>query len=174
MAHTYAHLYGVPSTGLRFFTVYGPWGRPDMALYIFTKAIMEGKPIDVYNQGMMERDFTYIDDIVTGISKICEKPPAGNESWDANNPDPSSSLAPYKVYNIGSNRPIKLLDFVKAIEDCTGKKAILNLCEIQAGDVVKTWADVGDLKRDFAYAPSTPLEVGVRNFVDWFKAYYKL
>lgn len=174
MAHTYAHLYGIPVTGLRFFTVYGPWGRPDMALYLFTKAIFEGKPIDVYNRGMMERDFTYIEDIIQGMIKMMESPPPGNEDWNALEPDPSSSPAPYKLYNIGNNSPVKLLDFIKAIENHTGRKAVLNLCEIQPGDVVKTWADTADLIQDFNYAPVTSIDDGIRAFVDWFKTYYKL
>ncbi|MFW6370572.1 MAG: NAD-dependent epimerase [Bacteroidota bacterium] len=174
MAHTYSHLYGIPSTGLRFFTVYGPWGRPDMALFLFTKAISEGKPIDVYNHGKMERDFTYIDDIVEGISRVLESPPKGNKQWDKMNPDPSTSPAPYKIFNIGNNNSVKLLDFIKAIEENLGKKAEMNLMDIQPGDVVKTWANVDDLARDLDYRPNTPVREGIKKFVDWYKDYYNI
>ncbi|MBA7577086.1 ADP-L-glycero-D-manno-heptose-6-epimerase [subsurface metagenome] len=141
MAHSYSYLYKIPTTGLRFFTVYGPWGRPDMALFIFTKAILEGKPVDVYNYGDMERDFTYIDDIIEGAVRVIDNPPGGNKEWDGSNPDPSSSKAPYKLYNIGNNNPVKLLDFIKAIEEATGKKAKMNMMPIQPGDVPATFAD---------------------------------
>ncbi len=174
MAHTYSHLYGLPTTGLRFFTVYGPWGRPDMALFKFTKAILENKSIDVYNNGQMERDFTYIDDIVEGISRITKSAPKGNKKWTGINPDPSSSKAPYKVYNIGNNKPVKLLDFIKYIENTTGKKARKNMLPIQPGDVPKTWADVSALNNDFNYKPKTTIEIGVKNFVNWYSNYYKL
>ncbi len=174
MAHTYSHLYGLPTTGLRFFTVYGPWGRPDMALFKFTKAILGNKPIDVYNNGDMERDFTYIDDIVEGISRIIKSAPKGNEKWTGINPDPSSSKAPFKVYNIGNNEPVKLLDFIKYIENTTGKKAKKNMLPIQPGDVPKTWADVSALNNDFNYKPKTTIEKGVKNFVNWYSDYYKL
>jgi UDP-glucuronate 4-epimerase len=168
MAHTYSYLYGIPVTGLRFFTVYGPWGRPDMALYIFTKAILEGRSIDVYNYGDMERDFTYIDDIIEGVIKVLDFPPKGNNEWNGNNPDPSSSPAQYKLYNIGNNNPVKLLDFIKAIEEATGKKAKMNMKPIQPGDVPATYADVNDLVRDFEYKPDTSVKEGIRNFVKWF------
>jgi UDP-glucuronate 4-epimerase len=174
MAHTYSHLYGLPTTGLRFFTVYGPWGRPDMALFKFTKAILENKPIDVYNNGDMERDFTYIDDIVEGISRIIKSVPKGNKKWTGINPDPSSSKAPFKVYNIGNNKPVKLLDFIKYIENTTGKKAKKNMLPIQPGDVPKTWADVSSLNKDFDYKPKKTIELGVKNFVTWYCKYYKL
>jgi len=174
MAHTYSHLYGLPTTGLRFFTVYGPWGRPDMALFKFTKAILENKSIDVYNNGQMERDFTYIDDIVEGISRVIKSAPKGNSNWTGINPDPSSSKAPFKVYNIGNNKPVKLLDFIKYIENTTGKKARKNMLPIQPGDVPKTWADVSALNNDFNYKPKTTIEIGVKNFVNWYSNYYKL
>jgi len=174
MAHTYSHLFGIPTTGLRFFTVYGPWGRPDMALFIFTKAIMEGKPIEVYNQGDMERDFTYVDDIVGGISRMLEVAPSSNQSWDPENPDPASSSAPYRLYNIGNSKPVKLMDFISAIEKKTGKHAIMKLMPIQAGDVPKTWADTSELKTDFDYAPYTPINVGIDRFIDWYSDYYKV
>jgi len=174
MAHTYAHLYGIPVTGLRFFTVYGPWGRPDMALYLFTKAIFEGNPIQVYNNGDMERDFTYIDDIVEGVATVMENPPAGNGQWDAAQPDPCSSPAPYRLFNLGNNSPVKLLDFIKLLETCTGKKAVMELLPMQPGDVEQTWADVTDLKQTHGYSPSTRIEDGVRSFVDWFRRYYNI
>ena len=174
MAHTYSYLFGIPSTGLRFFTVYGPSGRPEMALYIFTKSILEGKPIEVFNNGEMERDFTYIDDIIAGIKLIIDSPPQGMESWDSGKPDPSGSRAPYKIYNIGNSRPVKLMDFIAAIEEATGKKAILEMCPIQPGDVKKTWADVGDLIRDFNYAPKTSVREGISAFIRWYKQYNNL
>jgi UDP-glucuronate 4-epimerase len=172
MAHAYSHLFGIPTTGLRFFTVYGPWGRPDMALFIFTKAVLNGEPIHVFNHGKMERDFTYIDDIVNGISKMIQNPPKGNPEWNPENPDPASSSAPYKIYNIGNSKPVKLLDFISEIENMTGKKAILDLMPIQPGDVEKTWADVDDLMTDFNYRPDTSIEKGIREFVLWFRDYY--
>jgi UDP-glucuronate 4-epimerase len=172
MAHTYAYLYGLPVTGLRFFTVYGPWGRPDMALYIFTRSIFEGKPIDVFNNGEMERDFTYIDDIVKGIRLVLTRPPEGITAWDPAHPDPSASPAPYRLYNIGNNQPVRLMDFIKAIEETLGKKAIMNMCPLQPGDVRKTWADVDDLVKDFNYTPDTSVKEGISAFVKWFKSYY--
>lgn len=172
MAHTYSHLYNLPTTGLRFFTVYGPWGRPDMALFIFTKAILEGKAIDVFNEGQMARDFTYIDDIVEGIYRIMFKTPEGNDSWDGMKPDPASSSAPYRIYNIGKNNPVQLLDFIKAIEKYTGKKAELNMLPMQAGDVVKTWANTNTLMQDTGYMPSTSIDTGIERFVKWYKEYY--
>ena len=174
MAHTYSHLFGIPTTGLRFFTVYGPWGRPDMALFIFTKAILGGKPIEVYNMGKMERDFTYVDDIVGGIGRMLSLAPTGNPSWNPENPDPASSSAPYRIYNIGNSQPVKLLDFISAIEKKTGKKAIMEMMPIQAGDVEKTWADTSGLKHDYNYSPYTPVQVGIDRFVDWYTEYYKL
>jgi UDP-glucuronate 4-epimerase len=172
MAHTYSHLYNLPVTGLRFFTVYGPWGRPDMALFIFTKAIFEGKPIEVYNNGMMERDFTYIDDVTGGLQRIINNEPTGNKNWSGMDPDPSSSRNPYKLYNIGNNNPVKLLDFIEAIENETGKTANKKMMPIQPGDVVKTWANVDALSEDFNYAPNTPVKNGVKKFVEWYREFY--
>jgi UDP-glucuronate 4-epimerase len=174
MAHSYSSLYGIPTTGLRFFTVYGPWGRPDMALFLFTKAILAGLPIDVYNHGKMKRDFTYVDDIVEAIARLIPKPATPNPKWNGINPDPSSSFAPYRVYNIGNNQPVELLRFIEVIEQKTGKKAIKNLMPIQDGDVPETYADVEDLMREVDFRPSTPIEVGVGNFVDWYREYYKV
>jgi UDP-glucuronate 4-epimerase len=174
MAHTYSHLFGIPTIGLRFFTVYGPWGRPDMALFLFTDAILKGKPIEVFNHGNMERDFTYIDDIVNGISKMVDHPPSANENWDSGHPDPSSSSAPYRLYNIGNNSPVRLLDFIQEIENATGFKAEKVLQSIQPGDVEKTWADVNALVEDFGYRPNTPISKGVAEFVKWFRNYYKI
>lgn len=172
MAHTYSYLFGLPTTGLRFFTVYGPWGRPDMALFIFTKAILEGKPIQVFNNGEMERDFTYIDDIVEGISRMMvSEPPKGNPEWNGVNPDPSSSKAPYRIYNIGHNEPVKLMHFISAIEKETGKKAIIEYMPMQPGDVRKTWADVNGLKEDFNYKPGTSVDEGIKNFMKWYLNY---
>ena len=174
MAHTYSHLFGIPTIGLRFFTVYGPWGRPDMALFIFTKAILEGKPIQVFNHGHMERDFTYIDDIVQGIARMVDKPhPAGGE-WDPVHPDPSYSSAPYRLYNIGNNTPVKLMDFIHAIEDQVGEKAIMDMQPIQPGDVEKTWADVDALISDYHYKPQTSIETGIARFIKWYRDYYKV
>ena len=172
MAHTYSHLYGIPTTGLRFFTVYGPWGRPDMALYLFTKAIIEDREIDVFNHGNMQRDFTYIDDIVEGIVRVNDNPPKGNPQWDGKNPDPSSSPAPYKIYNIGNNNPVKLMDFIEAIEKKLGKKAKKNMLPLQAGDVPSTYADVSDLIEDLGYKPQTSIEEGIDRFIDWYLAFF--
>lgn len=174
MAHTYSHLYNIPTTGLRFFTVYGPWGRPDMALYLFTKAIIEGKPIDVFNYGNMQRDFTYIDDIVEGIIRVNDNPPKGNADWDGKNPDPSTSPAPYKIYNIGNNNPVKLMDFIEALENKIGKTAEKNMLPIQAGDVPSTYADISDLIADLDYKPETTVEEGINNFVDWYVDFFKV
>ncbi len=174
MAHTYSHLFGIPTIGLRFFTVYGPWGRPDMALFLFTDAILRNRPIEVYNHGHMERDFTYVDDIVTGIGRMIDLPPDGNSSWNPENPDPSSSFAPYRIYNIGNNSPVKLMDFISAIEDATGKQAEKIMQPMQPGDVIKTWADVQDLRNDFNYHPQTPVKVGIAEFISWFREYYQL
>ncbi|MBN1789469.1 MAG: NAD-dependent epimerase [Bacteroidales bacterium] len=169
MAHTYSYLYGLPTTGLRFFTVYGPWGRPDMALFIFTKAILEGKPIQVFNNGEMERDFTYIDDIVEGIFKILTGiPPKGNPDWNGKDPDPSSSPAPYRIFNIGNSKPVKLMDFIHAIEENTGKKAIIEYMPMQAGDVRRTWADVSELSKTTGHVPDTRVEEGLRSFYSWY------
>jgi len=174
MAHTYSSLYNIPTTGLRFFTVYGPWGRPDMALFKFTKNIIEGKPIDVYNNGDMMRDFTYVDDIVEAISRLVEKKAKPNPEWSGKNPDPSSSYAPYKVYNIGNNSPVNLMEFIEAIEEKIGKKAIKNYMPLQAGDVPATYANVEDLYRDIEFRPETSIKDGVGKFVDWYIDYYKV
>jgi UDP-glucuronate 4-epimerase len=175
MAHTYSQLFGLPSTGLRFFTVYGPWGRPDMALFIFTKAILEGKPIQVFNNGDMERDFTFVDDIVEGIFRILTgDSPVGNKVWNGKEPDPSSSPAPYRIYNIGNSNPVKLMDFVHAIEKNLGKKAAIEYMPMQAGDVRKTWADVEQLKSDFLYQPAVSVQQGIEKFIKWYKSYYKI
>jgi UDP-glucuronate 4-epimerase len=173
MAHTYSHLFGLPTTGLRFFTVYGPWGRPDMALFIFSKAIMEGKPIQVFNNGDMERDFTYIDDIVQGIFRVLTGvPPKGNELWSGLSPDPSSSPAPYRIFNIGNSHPVKLMDFIRAIEKNLGRKAIIEYLPMQAGDVRKTWADVSQLKEACDYQPGYSVEEGIKKFTQWYCEYY--
>lgn len=173
MAHTYSHLFNLPTTGLRFFTVYGPWGRPDMALFLFTRAILAGEPIDVFNYGNHRRDFTYIDDIVEGVVRTLDKVATANPDWDSNHPDPASSAAPYRLYNIGSNRPCELLRYIEVLEECLGKKAEKNLLPLQPGDVPDTFADVDALISDMGYKPDTPIEVGVRNFVDWYLEYYK-
>ncbi len=174
MAHTYSNLFSLPTTGLRFFTVYGPWGRPDMALFKFTKGIIEGTPIDVYNHGDMYRDFTYIDDIVEGVIRITDKVPDANAEWNGLHPDPSSSFAPYKIYNIGNNAPVKLMDFVHAIEDSIGKKADINMMPIQPGDVPSTCADVSALTNDIGFKPATGVKEGIQNFVEWYKSYYQV
>src|SRR5690554_1312577 len=174
MAHTYSNLYNIPTTGLRFFTVYGPWGRPDMAVFLFTKAIIEDKPIDVFNFGNMKRDFTYIDDIIEGIFRLITKPPQPNKEWSGDNPDPSSSFAPYKIYNIGNNNPVELNEFISIIEKCLNKKAKKNLLPIQPGDVTSTYADVDDLMNDVGFKPSTDIKTGLKKFVDWYKEYYKV
>ena len=174
MAHTYASLYNLPCTGLRFFTVYGPWGRPDMALFLFTKAILEDKPIDVYNDGKMQRDFTYIDDIVEGIFRVIHKIPEPDPNWNGNHPDPAMSFAPYKIYNIGNNKPVELLEFIMILEKQLGKKAKMNLLPIQPGDVPKTYADIDDLMKDVGFKPATSIEVGISHFVTWYREYYKI
>jgi UDP-glucuronate 4-epimerase len=174
MAHTYSHLYSLPTTGLRFFTVYGPWGRPDMALFIFTRAILEDRPINVYNHGDMKRDFTYIDDVIAGTVKVLDRPPKGDPAWSGQDPDPSSSRAPYRIYNIGNNSPVKLMDFIEAIERSLGKKARKNLMPIQPGDVPATWADVKDLVRDMDYAPGVEIREGVDRFIRWYLDYFKV
>lgn len=174
MAHSYSYLYKIPTTGLRFFTVYGPWGRPDMAIFKFVKNIIEGKAIDVYNHGRMKRDFTFVDDIVAGIIKTIDNPAKPNDNWSGKNPDPSTGTAPYKIYNIGNNQPVDLMDFIKTIEEVTGKKAEMNMLPMQPGDVPSTWADCSDLERDFGYKPNTPLKDGVKAFVDWYKKFYSI
>ncbi|MDX2275839.1 MAG: NAD-dependent epimerase [Hyphomonadaceae bacterium] len=174
LAHSYAHLYRIPSTGVRFFTVYGPWGRPDMALFLFTKAILEGKPIDVFNHGEMQRDFTYIDDVVEALVRLGDKPAQPNTNWSGENPDPSSSNAPYRLYNIGNHTPVKLTRLIEIIEDAIGKKAVKNLLPMQPGDVPATYADVSDLMAEVGFAPSTPIEAGVSRFVRWYRDYYRV
>jgi UDP-glucuronate 4-epimerase len=172
MAHSYAHLYGLPTTGLRFFTVYGPWGRPDMAYFKFTKAILEGKPIDVYNYGDMSRDFAYVDDIVEGIVRVIEKVPEPDRGGSGDRPDSGSSRAPYRIYNIGNNNPVGLLKMIEVLEDCLGRKAEKNLLPLQPGDVLATYADVDDLIRDVGFKPETPIEEGIECFVRWYMCYY--
>jgi UDP-glucuronate 4-epimerase len=172
MAHTYSHLYNLPTTGLRFFTVYGPWGRPDMSPILFAKNITEGKPINVFNYGNHRRDFTYIDDIVTGVTKVLDSPAKSNPGWSSENPDPGTSTAPYRVYNIGNNTPVHLLDFIQALEEAIGKKAEKNLLPMQPGDVPDTYADVTDLITEFDYKPNTSIKNGVNAFVEWYKGYY--
>ena len=174
MAHTYSHLFNLPSAGLRFFTVYGPWGRPDMALFLFTKAILENKPIDIFNHGKMERDFTYIDDIVEGVTRIIDKPITGNKDWDSSAPEPASSIAPYRIYNIGNSSPVKLMDFIKALEDSLGITAEKNFLPMQPGDVPATYADVSGLAKDVDYKPSTSVNEGIKKFVEWYREYYSL
>ncbi len=174
MAHTYSHLYGIPSTGLRFFTVYGPWGRPDMALFLFTRAILKDEPIQVFNHGNMERDFTYIDDIVEGVVKAMDRIPSGNPGWDPSRPDPSASPAPYRLYNIGNNNPTPLMDFIGTIENALGKKAKKEFLPMQPGDVCSTYADVDDLAQDTGFRPDTPLEYGIGKFVEWYRSYYDI
>ncbi len=174
IAHSYSHLFNLPTTGLRFFTVYGPWGRPDMALFLFTKSILEGKPIDVYNHGNMQRDFTYIDDIVNGTVKILDKPPSTNKNWSAQNPDPSSSPAPFKVYNIGNNSPVQLEEFINTLEVELNKKAVRNYLPIQPGDVPKTQADVSGLEKDIGYKPTTSIKEGIYQFVKWYQDFYHI
>jgi len=174
MAHCYAHLYGLPVSGLRFFTVYGPWGRPDMALFLFTRAILAGEPIEVFNQGHHRRDFTYIDDIVEGVLRVTARVAAPNPGWDGENPDPATSLAPFRVYNIGNNRPVELLRYIEVIEDCLGRKAVKHLLPMQPGDVPETSANIDDLGADVGYRPATPIETGVRNFIGWYRDYYKV
>jgi len=174
MAHTYSHLFNLPTTGLRFFTVYGPWGRPDMALFMFTKNIIEGKPIDVFNYGKHQRDFTYIDDIVEGVIRTLDNVAQPNENWSGKNPDSATSKAPYRLYNIGSNSPCELLRYIEIIEDCVGKKAIKNMLPMQPGDVMATYADVDALIQDVDYKPSTSIEAGVAKFVEWYRDFYQV
>jgi UDP-glucuronate 4-epimerase len=172
MAHTYSALFKLPTTGLRFFTVYGPWGRPDMALFMFTRNILEGKPIDVFNHGHHRRDFTYVDDIAEGVVRACERIAQPNPDWDSNAPDPASSSAPFRIYNIGNNQPVQLMRYIELIEQCLGRKAQKNMLPLQLGDVPETFADIDDLVRDVGYRPATPVEEGVKRFVDWFCEYY--
>lgn len=174
MAHTYSHLYGLPTTGLRFFTVYGPWGRPDMALFLFTKAILEGRPIDVFNEGKMRRDFTYVDDIVTGVERTSDQIAAPDLDWNSDDPNPSTSTAPYRIYNIGNNQPVELGRFIEVIENAIGTKAKRNLMPMQPGDVPATYADIDALESAVGFRPSTPIETGVKNFVDWYRDYYAM
>ncbi|QTA89900.1 NAD-dependent epimerase [Desulfonema magnum] len=174
MAHTYSHLYGLPCTGLRFFTVYGPWGRPDMALFLFTKAILEGKPIKVFNHGKMKRDFTYIDDIVEGVIRVMGKLPESNPEWTGDAPDPGTSYVPYKIYNIGNNQPVELMKFIEVIESALGKTAEKEFLDLQAGDVPATYADIDDLIKDVGFKPATPIETGIERFVSWYKNYYNI
>jgi UDP-glucuronate 4-epimerase len=173
MAHTYSHLYGLPTTGLRFFTVYGPWGRPDMALFKFTRAILVGEPIDVFNYGRHRRDFTYIDDIVEGVIRVLDRVPAPSPDWSGDAPNSATSTAPYRLYNIGNNHPVELMDYIGTLERCLGKKAQMRLLPLQPGDVPDTYADVEDLVRETGYKPDTPVEAGVSRFVDWYLAYYR-
>jgi UDP-glucuronate 4-epimerase len=172
MAHTYSYLYNLPCTGLRFFTVYGPWGRPDMALFLFTRAILNNTPIQVFNNGNMQRDFTYIDDIVEGVIRVMNRIPESNPDWSSDRPDPSSSCVPYRLYNIGNNQPVALMDFVKAIETALGKKATIEYLPLQPGDVPATYADISDLIADTGFKPSTPVPKGIQQFVDWYLDYY--
>jgi len=174
MAHTYSHLYGLPTTGLRFFTVYGPWGRPDMALFMFTKNILEGKPIDVFNYGKHKRDFTYIDDIVEGVVRTLDTIAQPNPGWSGDHPDAATSKAPYRLYNIGNNQPVELMRFIEVLEEALGRKAEKNFLPMQQGDVPATFADVDDLMRDVGYAPKTPIETGIARFVAWYKDYYAI
>ncbi len=173
MAHSYSHLFGIPATGLRFFTVYGPWGRPDMALFIFTKAMLEGRPIEVFNQGEMLRDFTYVDDIVKALLRIVDTPARPNPEWQPMHPDPATSDVPHRIYNIGNSRPAKLMDFIAAIEKALGVTAEKILLPMQAGDVPATFADTKALQQDFGYKPNTPVETGIKAFVDWYRMYYE-
>jgi UDP-glucuronate 4-epimerase len=174
MAHTYSHLYALPTTGLRFFTVYGPWGRPDMALFLFTRKILAGEPIEVFNHGHHTRDFTYVDDIVEGVIRTLDRPPAADPAFDPMAPSPGSSAAPYRVYNIGNDQPVELSRYIQVLEQCLGLTAEKILLPLQPGDVPDTHADVGELSRDTGYAPSTPIEQGIARFLDWYRAYFKV
>ena len=174
MAHTYSHLYALPCTGLRFFTVYGPWGRPDMALFLFTRAIFQDRPIQVFNNGQMQRDFTYIDDIVEGVVRVLQNVPAPDAEWNGDRPDPSTSRAPYKLYNIGNNNPVSLMEFIETIEAVIGKKAKKEFLDLQPGDVVATYADIDDLVRDVGFKPKTPLAQGIEKFISWYRDYFSL
>jgi UDP-glucuronate 4-epimerase len=174
MAHSYSHLYRLPTTGLRFFSVYGPWGRPDMAIFKFTRDILAGRPIDVYNHGRMRRDFTYIDDIVEGVVRVLDRTAEPSAEWSGDCPDPSTSAAPYRLYNIGNNRSVELMEFIHILERCLGKTATKNLLPAQPGDVPATYADVDDLTRDTGFEPSAPIEVGIARFVAWYREYYRV
>lgn len=174
MAHTYSHLYGLPTTGLRFFTVYGPWGRPDMALFLFTEAILKGEPINVFNEGRMRRDFTYVDDIVEGIMRVSDNTAAPNPDWSSDSPDPATSQAPYRVYNIGNNQPVELMHLIETLEKCLGRTAQKHMMPMQPGDVPATFADVDDLIRDVDFKPATSIEDGVARFVEWYRDYHKV
>ena len=174
IAHSYSHLYGLPTTGLRFFTVYGPWGRPDMAMFIFTKAILAGQPIDVFNRGQMRRDFTYIDDIVEGVIRVADRVPQPNPDWSGDHPDPATSQAPYRIYNIGNNQPVELLYVIEVLETCLGKKAEKNLMPMQPGDVLATYADIDALADDVGFRPNTSIEEGIGRFVEWYREYYNV
>ncbi len=174
MAHTYSHLYGLPTTGLRFFTVYGPWGRPDMALFLFTKAILEGRPIDVFNEGRMQRDFTYIDDIVEGVDRTSQQIATEDPNWNSSDPSPASSNAPYRVFNIGNNQPVELIHFIECIENALGMKAVKNLLPMQPGDVPATFANIDALEQAVGFRPSTPIETGIQKFVEWYRTYYAI
>ena len=173
MAHSYAHLFGIPATGLRVFTVYGPWGRPDMALFIFTKAILAGEAIQVFNHGHHKRDFTYIDDIVVGVTRTLDRVARADPKWSGATPDPATSRAPYRIYNIGNQKPVPLLRYIEVLEECLGKKARMEMLPLQPGDVPDTEADVSELVADVSYRPATSVETGVRNFVEWYRAYFK-
>ena len=174
MAHTYSHLFGLPTTGLRFFTVYGPWGRPDMALFLFTRAILAGEPIKVFNHGRMQRDFTYIDDVAEGVVRVAQQPAQPATSFDAAQPDPAASWAPFRLYNIGNHQPVNLMDYIEAIETCLGRKAQKNFLPMQAGDVPATNADISELQKATGFAPRTTVEEGVRRFVEWYREYYRM
>ena len=174
LAHTYSHLYDLPTTGLRFFTVYGPWGRPDMALFKFTRAILRGEPIEVYNHGQMQRDFTYIDDIAEGVIRVADRVPAGNQQWSGEQPDPGTSRAPYRIYNIGNHQPVELMHLIAELERCLGRQSEKRFLPMQPGDVPATFADVDDLVRDVGFQPATPIEDGVREFVRWYREYYQV
>ena len=174
MAHSYSHLFKLPTTGLRFFTVYGPWGRPDMALFLFTKNILAGKPIDVFNHGQHRRDFTYIDDIVEGVIRVLDRVPEPNPDWSGDNPDSATSYAPYRLYNIGNNNQVELLRYIEVLEECLGKKAEMNMLPLQNGDVPATYANVDDLVQDVGYKPETKIEQGIEKFVEWYRDYYKV
>jgi len=173
MAHTYSHLYRLPTTGLRFFTVYGPWGRPDMAMFLFTKAILEGKPIDIFNNGQMRRDFTYIDDIVEGVVRVSDRAAQVNPEWSGAHPDPGTSVAPYRIYNIGNNQPVELMRVIECLETALGRKAEKRFLPMQAGDVPATYADVEDLTAAVNFKPATPIDEGIRRFVDWYRTFYR-
>jgi len=174
MAHSYASLYGIPTTGLRFFTVYGPWGRPDMAYFLFARAILEGKPIDVFNHGRMKRDFTYVDDIVEGVVRVMERVPGPDPVWNGDRPDPAGSYAPYRLYNIGNNQPVELLRFIQVLEEKLGRSAVKNLLPMQAGDVPETCADIDELARDVGFRPETSIDAGIGSFVEWYRDYYRV